>query len=98
MTAANFPDLLSIDGTYPIKSTPPLIPGVEGAAMLRKRNDGVLRLRKALHKKGHLSSKIMNETPGLPQATTYSKYFGGLRKVYDLIGYPFKRDFDNVDS
>jgi NADPH2:quinone reductase len=29
--AANFPDLLSIAGTYPIKSVPPFVPGVEGA-------------------------------------------------------------------
>jgi NADPH2:quinone reductase len=29
--ALNFPDLLSISGAYPIKSTPPFIPGLEGA-------------------------------------------------------------------
>jgi NADPH:quinone reductase-like Zn-dependent oxidoreductase len=28
--AVNFPDLLSISGTYPVKSAAPFIPGIEG--------------------------------------------------------------------
>jgi len=43
--ALNFPDLLSIAGTYPIKSTPPFIPGVEGAGEVLACGPGVTRLR-----------------------------------------------------
>ena len=42
--ALNFPDLLSIAGTYPIKSTPPFIPGVEGAGEVLACGAGVTRL------------------------------------------------------
>lgn len=42
--ALNFPDLLSIAGTYPIKSTPPFIPGVEGAGEVVECGPGVERL------------------------------------------------------
>ena len=42
--ALNFPDLLSIAGTYPIKSTPPFIPGVEGAGEVIARGAGATRL------------------------------------------------------
>ena len=36
--AVNLPDLLSIAGTYPIKSTPPFVPGVEGAGLAVRRH------------------------------------------------------------
>jgi NADPH2:quinone reductase len=42
--ALNFPDLLSIAGTYPIKSTPPFIPSVEGAGEVLDCGVGVTRL------------------------------------------------------
>jgi len=42
---ANFPDLLSIAGTYPIKSEPPFVPGVEGSGEIVACGEGVERLR-----------------------------------------------------
>jgi NADPH2:quinone reductase len=41
----NFPDLLSIAGTYPIKSEPPFVPGVEGAGEIIACGEAVERLR-----------------------------------------------------
>ena len=43
--AVNFPDLLSIAGTYPIKSTPPFVPGVEGAGEVIECGTNVSRLK-----------------------------------------------------
>jgi NADPH:quinone reductase len=42
--AVNFPDLLSIAGTYPIKSDPPFVPGVEGAGEVIECGSDVSRL------------------------------------------------------
>jgi NADPH:quinone reductase len=39
----NYPDLLSINGSYPIPSLPPFIPGVEGAGMVALCGPGVTR-------------------------------------------------------
>jgi DNA invertase Pin-like site-specific DNA recombinase len=62
-------------------------------------NDEMLTmLRVALHKRGRLTSKIINETPGLPSTATYMDHFGTLRKAYSLIGYTPKRDCDWVDT
>src|SRR5207249_2151962 len=47
----------------------------------------LVRLRKALRKKGSLSTAIINATPGLPHVSTYLKHFGTLRNLYRLIGY-----------
>jgi NADPH:quinone reductase len=41
----NFPDLLSIAGTYPIKSTPPFVPGIEGSGEIIACGEGVEHLR-----------------------------------------------------
>ncbi len=41
----NFPDLLSIAGTYPIRSDPPFIPGVEGAGTVIACGPNMRRLR-----------------------------------------------------
>ena len=41
----NFPDLLSIAGTYPIRSDPPFVPGVEGAGTVIACGPDVRRLR-----------------------------------------------------
>jgi NADPH:quinone reductase len=43
--AVNFPDLLSIAGTYPIKSSPPFVPGVEGAGEVIECGVEVSRLK-----------------------------------------------------
>jgi len=40
----NYPDLLAISGTYPIPSTPPFIPGIEGAGLVEALGQGVTRL------------------------------------------------------
>jgi NADPH:quinone reductase len=41
----NFADLLSIAGTYPIKSTPPFVPGIEGSGEIIACGEGVEHLR-----------------------------------------------------
>ena len=41
----SFPDLLSIAGTYPIRSEPPFVPGVEGAGTVIACGPDVRRLR-----------------------------------------------------
>ena len=41
----NFPDLLSVAGTYPIRSEPPFVPGVEGAGTVIACGPTVRRLR-----------------------------------------------------
>jgi DNA invertase Pin-like site-specific DNA recombinase len=47
----------------------------------------LVRLRKALMKKGRLSATIIDETPGLPSTSAYLVHFGTLRNLYRLIGY-----------
>lgn len=58
----------------------------------------LVRLRIALAKKGRLTSSIINNTPGLPSASSYVKHFGSLRKAFDLIGYSSPRDCDWIDT
>jgi NADPH2:quinone reductase len=40
----NYPDLLSVEGTYPIPSKPPFIPGIEGAGVVEACGSSVRRL------------------------------------------------------
>jgi DNA invertase Pin-like site-specific DNA recombinase len=58
----------------------------------------LLRLRVARSRKGKLNSSIINNTVGVPSASTYVKHFGSLRKAYALIGYVTPRDCDWIDS
>jgi DNA invertase Pin-like site-specific DNA recombinase len=58
----------------------------------------LLRLRRALHRKGKLSWNIIDNTPELPSAETYAAHFGTLRKIYALLGYEPGRYCDWVDS
>ena len=58
----------------------------------------LLRLRATLHRKGKLNSSIINNTPGLPSVSSYTKHFGSLRKVYALLGYEPSRDCDWIDT
>jgi DNA invertase Pin-like site-specific DNA recombinase len=58
----------------------------------------LIRLRIALAKKRQLTSSIINNTPGLPSASSYVKHFGSLRKAFDLIGYRSPRDCDWIDT
>ena len=58
----------------------------------------LVRLRITLAKKGRLTSSVINDTPGLPSASSYIKHFGSLRKAFDLIGYTSPRDCDWIDT
>ncbi|CAN7312301.1 recombinase family protein [Bradyrhizobium sp. LjRoot220] len=62
------------------------------------REEMLVGLRRALHKHGRLTAKIINDTPGLPSSHTFMDYFGTLRKAYALIGHTPKRDYDWMDS
>ena len=57
------------------------------------------RLRRALHKRGHLSQAVINSTSGLPHADTFVNHFGSLRNAYRLIGYTStERDWSYLDT
>jgi DNA invertase Pin-like site-specific DNA recombinase len=58
----------------------------------------LLRLRVLLHRKGKLSSSVINGTLGVSCASSLFKHFGSLRKAYALIGYVPKRDCDWIDT
>jgi DNA invertase Pin-like site-specific DNA recombinase len=45
------------------------------------------KLRLLLAKKGELSVKLINTTPGMPCSTTYHRRLGGFRHVYNMVGY-----------
>lgn len=58
-------------------------------------------LRVTLSRKGKLTTSVINNTPGMPSASSYFKHFGSLREAYSLIGYKASRDctwFDCRDS
>ncbi|MGY8635726.1 recombinase family protein [Bradyrhizobium sp. 14AA] len=55
------------------------------------------RLRATLARKGRLTTRIINTTPGLPCSDSYVDHFGSLRKAYSLIGYTASRDCDWFD-
>jgi hypothetical protein len=38
-------------------------------------------------RKGYLSQRLVNDEPSLPHASVLQRRFGGLRRLYDLIGY-----------
>jgi DNA invertase Pin-like site-specific DNA recombinase len=44
-------------------------------------------LHRLLRKHGYLSTRLINETDGVPSSTSYCKWFGSLRAVYKLVGY-----------
>lgn len=58
----------------------------------------LLRLRVLLHRKGKLSSSVINGTLGVSCAASLFKHFGSLRRAYSLIGYVPERDFDWIDT
>ncbi|MBB4257307.1 recombinase family protein [Bradyrhizobium sp. CIR3A] len=55
------------------------------------------RLRTALARRGRLTTRIINSTPGLPCSDSYVDHFGSLRKAYALVGYTASRDCDWFD-
>jgi|SRR5580700_8419512 DNA invertase Pin-like site-specific DNA recombinase len=44
-------------------------------------------LRRLLRKRKYLSTRLINETDGVPSSTSYFHWFGSLRAVYKLVGY-----------
>jgi hypothetical protein len=53
--------------------------------------------RWALQRRGCLNQKIINESDGMPVASTFVKHFGSLTRAYDLIGFtetPAKEEMD----
>lgn len=71
---------------------------MKGRWVSLSREEMLAGLRRALHKHGRLTAKIINDTPGLPSSHTFMDHFGTLRKAYSLIGYVPKRDCDWLDS
>src|SRR5262249_29943930 len=58
----------------------------------------LVRLRKALVKKGSLTGKIIDATPGLPCMSTYMKHFGTVRNLYRLIGYNNTKHWGDLEA
>ena len=56
------------------------------------------RLRLLLHRKGTLSSSIINGALGVSCVSSLAKHFGSLRKAFASIGYVPGRDCDWMDS
>lgn len=56
------------------------------------------RLRLLLHRKGRLSSRIINGALGVSCVSSLAKHFGSLRKAFALIGYVAGRDCDWLDN
>lgn len=71
---------------------------MQGRWVSLPRDEMLAGLRRALHKHGRLTAKIINDTPGLPSSHTFMDHFGTLRKAYGLIGHTPKRDCDWIDS
>lgn len=44
-------------------------------------------LRRLLRKHGHLNLRLITESPGVPSAPSYNRWFGGLREAYKRIGF-----------
>jgi DNA invertase Pin-like site-specific DNA recombinase len=56
------------------------------------------RLRLLLHRKGRLSSSLIDDTPGMPSVSTLVMHFGSLRAAFARIGHMTKRDCDWIDT
>jgi DNA invertase Pin-like site-specific DNA recombinase len=56
------------------------------------------RLRLLLHRKGRLSSSLIDETPGMPSVSALVLHFGTLRTAFERIGYVTKRDCGWIDT
>jgi DNA invertase Pin-like site-specific DNA recombinase len=44
-------------------------------------------LRNLLRERGFLTTKLIGESAGVPSANSYLRWFGSIRRAYDLIGY-----------
>jgi hypothetical protein len=58
----------------------------------------LVRLRKALVRKGSLTGPIIDATPGLPCMSTYMRRFGTRRNLYRLIGYNNTRYWSDLEA
>jgi hypothetical protein len=56
------------------------------------------RLRVLLHRKGKLSSSLINSALGVSSASSLVKHFGSVRKAFTAIGYVPTRDCDWIDT
>jgi DNA invertase Pin-like site-specific DNA recombinase len=56
------------------------------------------RLRLLLHRKGKLSTSLIDDTPGLPSVSALVMHFGTLRAAFERIGYIPKRDCNWIDT
>jgi DNA invertase Pin-like site-specific DNA recombinase len=45
-------------------------------------------LRRLLDKHGTLSLRLINRAAGVPSPSSYNRWFGGLLKAYELVGFP----------
>jgi DNA invertase Pin-like site-specific DNA recombinase len=51
-------------------------------------NDQLLEsLRLLLHKRGHISARLIARSRGIPSAPTYARRFGSLARAYELVGF-----------
>lgn len=59
----------------------------------------VAKGRWLLAKKGRITVKLLEETPGMPRSRTIRDHFGSQRKFYELVGYsPKSGTFDKADA
>lgn len=56
------------------------------------------RLRLLLHRKGRLSSSLIDDAPGMPSVSALVMHFGSLRAAFGRIGYATTRDCDWIDT
>ena len=55
-------------------------------------------LRRLWHRKGKLSTNIVNAAQDVPSARAYINHFGSMNEAYRLIGYPMPRDYSYPHS
>jgi DNA invertase Pin-like site-specific DNA recombinase len=53
----------------------------------RSREEKLKPLRRLFSKHGYLSVELMKKTRGVPAASTYARWFGGLPAAYRLVGF-----------
>lgn len=68
------------------------------ARATRYTDDDLLdRLRRLYENQGTLSSLIINQSPELPGASVIARRFGGMGRVYELIGFRPERDLQYLE-
>ena len=69
---------------YCVRSNRRHCPHLSDKALLR-------RIAKLLEMEGYLSGKLISRTDGLPRREVVARRFGGLARVYELVGYDAPR-------